>query len=153
MKTYNDIWPKEVAPWVIILSSFVIIIFLVGIVSSWIKLLNWCCGVRAYKKIKVDTIDVTFVEEEGEDASAAKRRKSSVEADFDRSESNLLQSVSAQQQNAHNRLMARLRRGSARVQSKLTNTTIHPLTRRPSSMVKPKTVTKEAEEDGDVIDY
>ena len=130
---YNAVWPNSPSPWVIIISGFVCLASLFFLMRGWFTLLSCLCGNGKYTKMKVEHIDFTFVPSEDE-ASARRSSMSQFDRDFDRDESALQQDIRDGAANAHDRLMERLRRGSARMNSKsnIKPVDVHPLTRRPT---------------------
>jgi hypothetical protein len=145
--TYTDIWPSAVAPGVIILSGFGIVLFLVLFVqlSGFIWNLVCCNKSTNYKKYKVDRMDLTHIP-----TTTVEEREKEVEREFDRSDSQLQHHILDSQREAHERLMSRLRRGSVRVEHlKATSSisAVHPLTRRPTGGGIASSNTKATEDD------
>jgi hypothetical protein len=145
--TYTDIWPSAVAPGVIILSGFGIVLFLVLFVqlSGFIWNLVCCNKSTNYKKYKVDRMDLTHIP-----TTTVEEREKEVEREFGRSDSQLQHHILDSQHEAHERLMSRLRRGSVRVEHlKATSSisAVHPLTRRPTGGGIASSNTKATEDD------
>ena len=145
--TYTDIWPSAVAPGVIILSGFGIVLFLVLFVqfNGWFCNLFCCNKSTNYKKYKVDRMDLTHIP-----TTTVEEREKEVEREFDRSDSQLQHHILDSQHEAHERLMSRLRRGSVRVEHlKATSSisAVHPLTRRPTGGGIASSNTKATEDD------
>jgi hypothetical protein len=145
--TYTDIWPSAVAPGVIILSGFGIVLFLVLFVqfNGWFCNLFCCNKSTNDKKYKVDRMDLTHIP-----TTTVEEREKEVEREFDRSDSQLQHHILDSQHEAHERLMSRLRRGSVRVQHlKATSSisAVHPLTRRPTGGGIASSNTKATEDD------
>lgn len=129
---YNSVWPEKIAPWILILSGFAGLVVISLVFRGWFSFLNCICGSGTFQKIKVERIDLTIVADEEEDSrrrSSLARVEHDFERDFDRDEQQLQTNIHLGQQDAHERLMERLRRSSVRVTSK-NNMKVHPLTRR-----------------------
>ena len=133
---HHSVWPEKVAPWILILSGFAGLVVISLVFRGWFSFLNCICGSGTFQKIKVGRIDLTIVPDDEEDSrrrSSLARVEQDFERDFDRDEQQLQTDIHLGQQDAHERLMERLRRSSVRVASKNNMkplVVIHPLTRR-----------------------
>jgi len=131
---HHSVWPEKVAPWILILSGFAGLVVISLVFRGWFSFLNCICGSGTFQKIKVGRIDLTIVPDDEEDSrrrSSLARVEQDFERDFDRDEQQLQTDIHLGQQDAHERLMERLRRSSVRVASKnMKPVVIHPLTRR-----------------------
>jgi hypothetical protein len=139
---YNAVWPsydKVAAPWVIIMSGFAGLILLFILSQAWFSLLSLCFFNGKYRKIKVDTVDYTFVPNESEEERNKRRSSmSTFTNEYDADEDQLQKHIEQGAADAHDRLMERLRRSSVRVATKTDESkpvNVHPLTRRKSSAV------------------
>ena len=136
----------ESPPYVIIVSCFAALAaaFLLGFVGSGMGACGGRCGPRRMPRVKVQRVDLVPLEEDADGDGGPIRKVSlatSMSSEYQRDEEDLSRRVAAGQNDAHQRLLARLRRASVSAEraaglSSLasSNTKTHPLTRRQASV-------------------
>ena len=156
----------ELSPYVIIVSCFAALAaaFLLGFVGSGMGACAGCgCGPRRLPRVKVKRVDLVPLndddDDDGEGGGPIRKKVSlatSMSSEYQRNEEDLNRKVTAGQNDAHQRLLARLRRASVSAEraaslSSLASsqTKTHPLTRRASVKTAEDTSNDNDDDDDD----